>query len=751
MFMDKSQRRLPNSREVLIKVRTRCYHYNLIYYLNESSVIPLIMACASKYIYFSKLRCDLLERVTVASEFDVAVFLPHYDAMSNDAEMESGYGSVAVPEYLVCPVCQDVLKDPRILACSHTVCRQCLKDDHCEDDVSSDDSSPGGLACPLCSKRSNASSPDECPHNRAIADAVEHWRLHSIRRGQCIQLLASVAAAKDRMQQDNESVPFRFNHDVSSQGKNNGTKSAGVRERLKTSLDTFAKVDDVCLLLHTINLGHLEVLSVHCKYVDNLSKLQMHMQELLSIKFVAMRAKVKAHFADAMEPIETCRKSALRLTRELSKHLSMAEGVVDDNIELFLQTDKDLALAVERFVDNYNKQTRDAVESFKTHLYNTVIDMETVKNSLSNWDTRSSIQTETVQVQPHTISNKFDDDSNGQNGCDEEGRLTASTALSNGSSTDISTFSKEASSSSCKSSATDNAQQESLPLQSRLVEAQTLDPTDTSKQEENLEPFRNRETTEGDSSPDWLLEPPMWMMASYDTTDGRSADEEAIQDAVRLTSPQSVPAGGRYFCPIAVPDISPSSNDRPSCNVVDCTRQSERTNLAHTESTPSETLTEDELLSGYMSLRNSAYQTDPISETQQDSNSNVQYNFADTVPWTSSDNPGSNGDVKTSADPQTRLSENQQIPVLSAIDSITVLASHLRKLRRPEASMSLPSRREWEQHEGAGEPYFAVDTNGGSGSGLGRSRHTTVRFADSQKRILQRDRLGEPMCSQVII
>ena len=693
--------------------------------------------------------------------------------MSNDADMESGYGSFTVPEYLVCPVCQDVLKDPRILACSHTICRQCLNDDHSGDDVSSDDSSPGGLACPLCSKRSNASSPDECPHNRAIADAVEHWRLHSIRRGQCIQLLASVAAAKDRMQQDNESVPFRFSHDVSSQEKNNGTNSTGVRERLKTSLDTFAKVDDVCLLLHTINLGHLEVLSVHCKYVDNLSKLQMHMQELLSIKFVAMRAKVKAHFADAMEPIESCRKSALRLTRELSKHLSMAEGVVDDNIELFLQTDKDLALAVERFVANYNKQTRDAVENFKTHLYNTVIDMETVKNSLSNWDTRSSIPTETVDLQAHSISNKLDGDGSVENGYHEEegealshGGFVALTVLSNDSSTDISSFSKEASSSSFKSSATDNAQQESLPLQCRFVEAQTLDPTDTSKQEANIaktttETFRNLETSQGDSSPDWLLEPPMWMMASYDTTDGRSADEETNQDSVRLTSPQSVPAGGRYFCPIVIPDISPSSNDRPSCNVVELTRPSERTNLAHIESTPNETsLTEDELLSGYMSLRNSAYQKDPISETQ-NSSSIVSYTFADTLPWTSSDNLRSNGDVadkleshvafEASADEPKWLSEGQQMPAVSTVDTRTVLAPHLRKLRRPEASMSLPSRREWEQREGAGEPYFAVDTNCGSGSGLGRSRHTTVRFADGQKISLQRDRLGEPMGSQVLI
>ena len=673
--------------------------------------------------------------------------------------MESGYDRVAVPEYLVCPVCQDVFKDPRILACSHTICLQCLKDDHSGDDVSSDDSSPGGLACPLCSKRSNASCPDECPHNLAIADAVEHWRLHSIRRGQCIKLLASVAAAKDRMQHDNESVPFRFNRDVLSQQKNNARNPTGVRERLKASLDSLAKVDDVCLLLHTINSRHLEVLSVHCEYVDNLSKLQIHMQELLSVKFVAMRAKVKVHFADAMEPIELCRKSALRLTKELSKHLSMAEGVVDDNIELFLQTDKDLALAVERFVDNYNKQTLDAVENFKTHLYKTVIDIESVKNALSNWDTRSFIPTETVELPAHTMTNKLDDASNVENGCYEEGGetvcyggLAAFTAPSNGSSTDISTFSKEPSSSDCKSSATNNEQQDLLSLECRVVEAQALDPTDTSKQEENVakttaETFRNRETSEGDSPPDWLLEPPMWMMASYDTTDAESAHGETNQDSVRLTSPQTVPAGGLYFCPIAIPD---SPNDRHSCNVVDltCPSVSERRNLAHTESTPSETLlTEEELLSGYMSLRNSAYQTDPLSEGQE-SSSSVPCNFTDSLLCKLSDNLGSTCDVKASAYAPKWLSEGQQMQAVSAIiDTNTVLPP----LCRPEEYMSLPSRREWEQHEGAGEPYFAVDTKCAGRPGFGRPRHTTVRVEHFHKRILQRDRLDGQMGSQVII
>ena len=126
--------------------------------------------------------------------------------------MESrGVDDFALPDYLTCPVCADMLKDPRILPCSHTLCRQCLADEYAKDrvSVSPKDASPCSVWCPLCGERSSIQSPDECPRNRAIADAVEHWLVRSVRRDECLQLLASVAAAKERMRQDSERLPLR--------------------------------------------------------------------------------------------------------------------------------------------------------------------------------------------------------------------------------------------------------------------------------------------------------------------------------------------------------------------------------------------------------------------------------------------------------------------------------------------------------------------------------------------------------------
>ncbi|ESN90696.1 hypothetical protein HELRODRAFT_70746 [Helobdella robusta] len=33
-----------------------------------------------------------------------------------------------IEEDLTCPVCLDLFKEPRILPCSHSLCRKCLKD-----------------------------------------------------------------------------------------------------------------------------------------------------------------------------------------------------------------------------------------------------------------------------------------------------------------------------------------------------------------------------------------------------------------------------------------------------------------------------------------------------------------------------------------------------------------------------------------------------------------------------------------------
>jgi len=61
---------------------------------------------------------------------------------------------------LTCPVCFDIFKDPVLLSCSHSFCRNCLKS--CRD--------KGMRECPVCRKRGPKTNP---PSNLALKNVCE--------------------------------------------------------------------------------------------------------------------------------------------------------------------------------------------------------------------------------------------------------------------------------------------------------------------------------------------------------------------------------------------------------------------------------------------------------------------------------------------------------------------------------------------------------------------------------------------------
>ncbi|XP_015240194.1 PREDICTED: nuclear factor 7, brain-like isoform X1 [Cyprinodon variegatus] len=64
-------------------------------------------------------------------------------------------------EGLCCPVCQDVFKDPVVLSCSHSFCKECLKNCWREKEVKE---------CPVCKRRSSMINP---PLNLALKNLCE--------------------------------------------------------------------------------------------------------------------------------------------------------------------------------------------------------------------------------------------------------------------------------------------------------------------------------------------------------------------------------------------------------------------------------------------------------------------------------------------------------------------------------------------------------------------------------------------------
>ncbi|KAM4749943.1 E3 ubiquitin-protein ligase TRIM35-like [Anableps anableps] len=66
-------------------------------------------------------------------------------------------------EHLCCPVCQDVIKDPVLLSCSHSFCKECLKDWWRQEPA---------RECPVCKRRSSRPEP---PSNLVLKNLCESF------------------------------------------------------------------------------------------------------------------------------------------------------------------------------------------------------------------------------------------------------------------------------------------------------------------------------------------------------------------------------------------------------------------------------------------------------------------------------------------------------------------------------------------------------------------------------------------------
>uniref|UniRef100_UPI0037E95362 zinc-binding protein A33-like n=1 Tax=Semicossyphus pulcher TaxID=241346 RepID=UPI0037E95362 len=73
-------------------------------------------------------------------------------------------------EDLTCPVCQDIFKDPVVLSCSHSFCKDCLQSWWTEKEIQE---------CPVCKRRSSRSEP---PCNLALKNLCESFSLERDQR-----------------------------------------------------------------------------------------------------------------------------------------------------------------------------------------------------------------------------------------------------------------------------------------------------------------------------------------------------------------------------------------------------------------------------------------------------------------------------------------------------------------------------------------------------------------------------------------
>ncbi|AWP15898.1 putative nuclear factor 7 brain-like, partial [Scophthalmus maximus] len=98
-------------------------------------------------------------------------------------------------EDLCCPVCQDVFRDPVLLSCSHSFCKDCVKSWWRERPQQE---------CPVCERRS---SRDEPPCNLVLKNLCEDFLQERVRvtedelRAEDVSFLLNFKAAVERVQQ----------------------------------------------------------------------------------------------------------------------------------------------------------------------------------------------------------------------------------------------------------------------------------------------------------------------------------------------------------------------------------------------------------------------------------------------------------------------------------------------------------------------------------------------------------------------
>ncbi|CAF1375376.1 unnamed protein product [Adineta ricciae] len=78
-----------------------------------------------------------------------------------------------IDDLLQCPICLDVLADPKVLDCQHTFCANCLKVHLAS--IARQQGSTNSVDCPTCRSRTNLinNSIDSLPGNYIVRDIIE--------------------------------------------------------------------------------------------------------------------------------------------------------------------------------------------------------------------------------------------------------------------------------------------------------------------------------------------------------------------------------------------------------------------------------------------------------------------------------------------------------------------------------------------------------------------------------------------------
>ncbi|XP_073324787.1 E3 ubiquitin-protein ligase TRIM35-like [Pagrus major] len=211
-------------------------------------------------------------------------------------------------EDLSCPVCQDIFKDPVVLTCSHSFCRDCLQTWWRGKPVQE---------CPVCKRRSSRSDP---PRNLALKNLCESFLQERHQRASAeFEPLCSLHAEKlfclDHQQpmcvacRDSKTHGFRPIHEFAQDHKEELQKSL---KPLKEKLKVFEQVKGNC----DQTAKHIKVQARHTEkqIKEQFKKLHQFLQEEEDARISALREEEEQKSQMMKEKTEALSKDIAALS-----------------------------------------------------------------------------------------------------------------------------------------------------------------------------------------------------------------------------------------------------------------------------------------------------------------------------------------------------------------------------------------------------------------------------------------------------
>uniref|UniRef100_A0A8C9ZNZ2 Uncharacterized protein n=1 Tax=Sander lucioperca TaxID=283035 RepID=A0A8C9ZNZ2_SANLU len=213
-------------------------------------------------------------------------------------------------EDLCCPVCSDVFRDPVVLSCSHSFCKDCLQSWWTEKPTQE---------CPVCNRRS---SRDEPPLNRALKNLCEAFLQERDQRSS--EALCSLHSEKlklfclDHQQpvclvcRDSETHSNHRFRPVDEAARQHKKDLQGTLEPVKKKLKVFERVKEECD--KTANLMKVQAQRIEMQIKHQFKKLHQFLEEEEEARMAALREEEKQKSRRMKEKMEALSREIAALS-----------------------------------------------------------------------------------------------------------------------------------------------------------------------------------------------------------------------------------------------------------------------------------------------------------------------------------------------------------------------------------------------------------------------------------------------------